>query len=368
MNDHLDSIICLRPFYSLELHIKGDVSVCCPAWSKGMVGNLHKKSLLEIWNDAPLQKMRRMMLEGKWEKVCRPTCPVIMNYRATGERTRLAGEHQYVITEEILSAVRSRQTVLTTGPTWINLANSTICNLNCIMCGREYYKESARLSQKTITEVKALLPGLREIFLAGNGDPFARPDTRELMLSLDSSLCPDLRFDLLTNGLLLPRYWDRIRHLNLGGLNISVDAATPQTYEIVRRGGRWRDLVCAFELVRDNRDRFSQIIINMTVMRENYREIPAFVELAARYGFAAGISKIRGKWANQNIFTSGEPGISHELRDTIMRARQRAGELGVPFYYAEFNDILAGETVTFARRNKQRIIDTLVQVYHTLKP
>ena len=66
MNDPHDSVICLRPFYALELNIKGDVSVCCPALSKGMVGNTKKKTLLEIWNDTPLQQMRRMMLEGSW--------------------------------------------------------------------------------------------------------------------------------------------------------------------------------------------------------------------------------------------------------------------------------------------------------------
>ena len=368
MDDHLDSIICLRPFYALELHIKGDVSACCPAWSKGMVGNIRKKTLAEIWNDKPLRHMRRMMLEGRWDKVCRPDCPAIMHYRITKEKIHLTNPDSHVITTDILAAVRSRQTILPTGPTWINLANSNVCNLNCIMCGREHYQENADLTTKAMSEVKGLLPGLRGLFLTGNGDPFARPDTRDLLLNFDAALYPELRIDLLTNGLLLPKYWDRVRHLNFGYLDISVDAATPGTYETIRRGGRWHDLLQAFEIVGSDSARFSRIMINMTVMRDNYREIPAFVELAARYGFGAGISRIRGKWGNQNIFTGGDPKIIDELRGVIVAAREKASELNVPFDCAGFGDILAGTTVPVTRKYKQMLVDNLVQIYYKVKP
>lgn len=367
MNDPLNSIICLRPFYSLELNIKGDVSACCPAWSKRMVGNVRKKSPLEIWNDRPLREMRRMMLEGRWEKICRPNCPTILNYRLSKQTVSLT-HATHLVTNEILAAVRSRQTVLSTDPTWLNFANSNHCNLNCIMCGREHYKDDAQLIAKIMAEVKELLPGLREIFLTGNGDPFARPDTRDLLLNLDGSSFPQLKINLLTNGLLLPKYWDKIRHLNFGDLDISVDAATQQTYQTIRRGGNWRDLLKALEIASGSRDRFRNVVINMTVMKENYREIEAFVELASRYGFTVGINKIRGKWGKQNIFTGGEPKVLEELRRCIVSAQQKAQKLNVPFNCSGFNDILTGKTIPSLHRYKQILMDNLVQVYYRLKP
>ena len=367
MTKPLESIICLRPFYSLELHIKGDVSACCPAWSKMMVGNTKKKTLLEIWNDKPLQEMRQMMLEGHWEKICRASCPTIINFRLNQEKVPLTNA-SHLITEEIISAVRSRQTILSTGPSWLNLANSNNCNLNCIMCGRENYKDDKPLIKKTMAEVTDLLPGLREIYLTGNGDPFARSDTRNLMLNIDKSSYPELRINLLTNGLLLPKYWDRIGHLYFGDLDISVDAATPRTYETIRRGGKWQDLLKALELVSHAKDNFRNVVINMTVMRENYKEIDDFVGLAARYGFTAGINRIRGRWGKQNIFSEANPKILAELRRIILSAKEKARELGVPFNCSSFNDILAEKRMPFIQRYRQKIVDNLVQFYYKLKP
>jgi len=365
-SDHLDSVICLRPFYSLELNMRGDVSACCPAWSKGMIGNTNKKSLREIWNDAPVRRMRQMMLEGRWETICRPGCPHIMKYRMTGEKIALGAPSEHVITEEILSAVRSRQTTLATGPTWINLANSTVCNLHCIMCGRDKVRGDSQLLQKEIAEVGDLLPGVRELFLTGNGDPFARSDTRDLMLNLDSSRYPDLRINLLTNGLLLPKYWDRIRHVNFGCLNISCDAATGKTYEAIRLGGKWQDLLQTLELIGGARERFSYRMLNMTVMKENYREIPAFVELASRYGFGVGINRIRGRWGEQNFFTAGDKRVLAELRQLIGEAQTRAKALNVPFT-SSFDDIMAGEVQPIGERVRQLAVDLMRAAYGRLR-
>jgi MoaA/NifB/PqqE/SkfB family radical SAM enzyme len=367
MNEPHDCLICLRPFYSLELNLNGNVSVCCPAWSKGMVGNTRKKSLQEIWNDKPIQRMRQKILDGHWEGICRPSCPLIIKHRLKNPGISHDGPDQRLITEEIISAVRSRQTVLSSGPTWINLANSNICNLKCIMCSRNNDKGDEQLLQKEITQVGQLLPGLRELFLTGNGDPFARPDTRELMLNLDSSLYPELRINLLTNGLLLPRYWDRVQHLNFGFLNISCDAATGQTYEKIRLGGKWQDLLQSFEIVSRSRDRFSHIMINMTVMKENFREIPALVELASRYGFGVGINRVRGKWGDQNFFTSGDNEVLDELRRVIGEARELAGRSDVLFNAASFDDIMAGQRPSTQERYKQQAVDLVRSIYYRLK-
>lgn len=366
-NDALDSVICLRPFYSLELNVKGRISVCCPAWSKSMVGNMRDKSLLEIWNDEPLQHMRRMMLEGRWEKVCRPSCPIIRNFRLTGKKDPLAHQSRELITNDILLAVRSRQTKLSTGPTWINFANSATCNLNCVMCGREMYHDDADLTRKAMREVKALLPSARELFLTGNGDPFARPDTREFMLCYDPSLYPQLKINLLTNGILLPRYWENIRHLNFGYLDLSVDAACRETYEAIRLGGKWQDLLRALEVAHQNRDRFSYINLNMTVMRANYREIPAFVELAARYGFGVYINRIRGKWGDQNFFTAADVSTIDELRGVIHEAKTVAEKLNVHFNASSFSDVLAGQRPPLHQRCLQTAIDNTKELYYKLK-
>lgn len=369
MMDHqINNIICLRPFYSLKVFLKGDVYVCCPAWPRGKVGNLKKKTLIEIWNDKPIQYMRMMMLEGRWKKICRPSCPVIFNYRIKKENIYLDNLKLHAITREIISEIKSKKIKLVTKPTCLDFDNSMVCNINCIMCGREYFKDNTTLDNralvgKAMEEVKELLPHLREILLTGYGDPFARPDTREFLLNLDPSLYPELKINLLTNGLLLPKYWDKIKHLNFGFIDVSVDAATKETYEKIRRGGRWEDLLKAFDIIKINKDRFFDTRINMTVMRENYREISLFVELAYKYGFSAEISRIWGKYGTQNIFTSSDKRLFEDLRSVIKEAIDKARFLNVPFieYAQPFIEM------PWHQRYYQKSYDDISHTYHRVK-
>ena len=99
------------------------------------------------------------------------------------------------------------------------------------------------------------------------------------------------RIHLHTNGLL----WTRADlGIDPGGdpggswsrPTISIDAATPETYAINRRGGDFRRLLGAAGFIselRIRRGRSSTLGINMTVQANNYREMPAFVELGRRH-------------------------------------------------------------------------------------
>jgi MoaA/NifB/PqqE/SkfB family radical SAM enzyme len=235
------------------------------------------------------------------------------------------------------------------------------------MCGGFYFKDDKQLTKRAMAEVKTFLPDVRELFLTGHGDPFARQDTRTLLINLDKVAYPDLKINLLTNGLLLPRYWQKIKDLNFGFINISVDAATKKTYEQVRKNGTWEDLIRAFEIVQANRNKFEYALINMTVMRSNFREIPAFVELASCYGFGVGINKVRGRWKDENIFTSSEDALFEELAGLIRAAAEKAKALGVPFDYGTFVDILDGRYPTIVQRSKQNISDTLMYLFYKAK-
>jgi radical SAM protein with 4Fe4S-binding SPASM domain len=55
--------VCPFPFYSLAVNFNGTVSICCVDWSHStIVGDLTKKSLVEIWNGKELFDFRCMHL------------------------------------------------------------------------------------------------------------------------------------------------------------------------------------------------------------------------------------------------------------------------------------------------------------------
>jgi hypothetical protein len=301
----------------MEFTTRGDVCTCCPAWTKLSIGHIGKASIAEIWNSAQVRLLRRKILTGRFEDVCNEICPHITEHRHTGKLIRFDElERIDALTPGLLAEIRTGRDCLESGPTVFNLSNSTVCNLSCIMCTRHSDVSDPALVQKAAAELEAYLPQAKRIILSGMGDPFARSDTRNLMIK---HACGNLIFDLITNGLLLPKYWNDIQACRFGVLLVSVDASDKTTYETIRRGGVWEDLLASLSLIETNRDKFDSITLNMTVMRENFEQIPAFINFALSYGFCASFQRIRGFHELQNIFEPADRIALEVLRAIINR-------------------------------------------------
>src|SRR5205085_6880469 len=94
-----------------------------------------------------------------------------------------------------------------------------------------------------------------------------------------------------TNATLLSR--DDCRRLVDAGVawvHVSVDGATPETFEHIRAGARFdgvvENLASLVEAKRDARSATPRVQLNVVVMRSNLSELPAIVRLAARLGVA----------------------------------------------------------------------------------
>jgi len=310
-----EGVVCLQPFYMMEFTTSGHVYTCCPAWTKLSIGHIGKATIADIWNSDQARLLRRKILSGQFQDVCNEICPHIAKYRHTGKLIPWKDlDRMDTLTPELAAEIRAGCDFITSPPTVFNLSNSTVCNLSCIMCSRHTDASDPALIRKTAEELVPYLPNARRIVLSGMGDPFARPDTRRIMLDL-AGKGPVI--DLITNGLLIPRYWNDIAECRFGNLLISVDAADRVTYEKIRRGGSWTDLLASLSLVRENRHRFQSVALNMTVMRENASAIPAFIDFAESYGFHASFQRIRGNHGDQNIFEMNDTDILRGLSRTI---------------------------------------------------
>jgi sulfatase maturation enzyme AslB (radical SAM superfamily) len=297
----------------------GDVYCCCEGWVKEASGNLKEQSILEIWNGPHYRKMREHHLEGRWEEVCNPVCPYVSRYKATKETIDLNKLQRFnYITPLKESEILTGNTVLTSTPSAFIFSNSGICNLRCIMCGWKDAKENSELLNKAYHEFWPLLPDVRELILTGGGDPFARPDTRAILLGESFE---NLKIGLITNGLLLPRYWDRIMHHKFSFIIVSIDAATKETYEKIRQNGKWELVLDALNLLKQNRNKFPRITLSMTVMKENYKEIPLFVEMAKEYGFNSDLARVRqyGDLEPSSNFFDNDKEILNDFIEVLRR-------------------------------------------------
>jgi molybdenum cofactor biosynthesis enzyme MoaA len=163
------------------------------------------------------------------------------------------------------------------------------CNLACPSCRGEIQQVSGpaavtmgRLHDVVVDE---LLAGARMISLTGTGDPFASQFLRDFLLHLDPTSHPALEaVHLHTNAIMwTPRLWEQMTGLHQLAVStdISIDAATPETYHVLRRPARWDRLLENLAYIT-TLPSVTSIGISMTVSAVNHAELLAFHDFGAR--------------------------------------------------------------------------------------
>jgi len=218
-------------------------------------------------------------------------------------------------------------------PTWLNMTNTTRCNLRCIMCNQAAGKIEALTMEKGIYEkiVREFYPFLRVVQLTAIGEPLMTPS---LPSKIDDMLRYGVMLEMVTNGVLLEgdgllEKLARAAHLVI----VSLDGATAGTYESIRVGAR-------FEKVMENLRRFNEfrearppesrprLQFNYILMRRNIEELPRFVELAAGLGAEAVICNhlVLFEEGLEEEMLEKEPALSNRM---TALAADRARELGI---------------------------------------
>ena len=286
--EDLSEYFCYQPFCTLELGRAPEfpATVCCSNWlTRGIGSFADGESLSEVWNSTAAQEIRASIHDGSFRHCDRTQCPLIAN-RALPKKSEATG---YI--KEILE---NRETVLARGPTDVVLSNDLTCNLHCPACRTERIGVTQGSEWEAMKEVqgrvlKAALPETRTLVITGSGDPLASRLYRELLEELSSANFPDLKITLNTNGVLLtPGMWERLRKIrkNIRTIFVSVDAATKEVYEKVRKGGDFAQLQRNLDFIGDlRRERKLDFLrMDFVVQQQNYHELPQFVERAREVG------------------------------------------------------------------------------------
>jgi len=183
---------------------------------------------------------------------------------------------------------RRRSPIARAMPTFMAMNMDTQCNLHCIMCIRRKYPHEMlnalrydfRIYRRVADET---FPHARWVQLATAGEPLIAGNFREQLRIIKKY---SVKLDLVTNATLLNND-DLIKEILQvpGCLHVSIDGATKETYESIRIGAK-------FEQVIENIRRFKQLREKLCVMNEcklhfsvvlmkrNIRELPKLIELA----------------------------------------------------------------------------------------
>jgi MoaA/NifB/PqqE/SkfB family radical SAM enzyme len=201
-----------------------------------------------------------------------------------------------------------KKTFLESKPRQLGVNLTHNCNIRCRMC---FYPNSPwDIPQNTVGEIKEYFPYLQRVFWQG-GEPFFSPYFKELFEKASGN--PNLRQTIITNGLLIDEDWAKKLVSNKVTIVFSIDGITKETYDYIRTGARYENLVEILNILNKHRKEYFEnknicpynfeTIMQVTIMRYNYREINGFLDFAKKHKFdALNIIPIQNVFGQENIF------------------------------------------------------------------
>lgn len=269
--------ICLSPYVSAAIGLDGSVRLCgCESWMPTVVGNIMEESLIDILSNSLSQEIRASIRDGTYQFCDETRCGIIAN-DLLNTRDNLPHTVTKIIDDP-------KQFLL---PRDILLAGDVVCNLSCPSCRTEVIKKNHRRSLRD-TEVANIIAtnlfsqptdqNLR-LVLSTSGELFASLTLMTLVSSLDPEQLPNLLLKIQTNGVLMPSRWHRLGRMQdrVESVTVTIDAARPETYERLRRGAQWHQIVHAMTWLAEKKQTHGiKVHARMVVQQANYQEIEEF--------------------------------------------------------------------------------------------
>lgn len=286
-----DKLFCSKPFEWFEISRsteEGQAFLCCPSWLDKPVGNLLRQSVAETWNSPEAADVRRSILDGSFEYCNAARCPYL--------QTR-SGPVQPVsaVSDPLMrKAIDEQLTILPWGPVNVIASYDRSCNLSCPSCRTRLIMENDQEDRILTIQGKLNDEALKEarvLYITGSGDPFGSPYFRKWLQTMKRSDMPRLEtIHLHTNGLLWTRrVWEtippEIRAL-VRWADISIDAATPATYAVNRRGGEFGRLLENLAFISSElrpAGPLEWLGMSMVVQENNFAEMIPFIEMGKRF-------------------------------------------------------------------------------------
>ena len=169
----------------------------------------------------------------------------------------------------------------------LTMETSDKCNLRCIMCNPDGFLGASGRTEFDFERIRFLLGLCESYCLNARGEPLIGGSFWQALDEADTYDNVN-RCWVHTNGLLLDeRKIERILTSKLKEISFSIDAASQKVYHNIRGAELekvWRNIELLVNKRKEKCDSHLQIFVNMTIMRENLEDIPAFVERAASIG------------------------------------------------------------------------------------
>lgn len=274
----------MSPFVMIEVTLDGGVRMCgCGAWMPTVVGNLKEHTLTDILASPAAQKIRQSIIDGTYEYCNEKLCGVIASNGLNSVDT---------VPPNVKALLQHADRFEM--PHHISFQGDRTCNLSCPSCRTGIVKtpDQAKQSQAEIGKLIAnnlfSTPSDQRMVVevSGTGELFASELLMTFVNSIDRQKFPNCKLHVGTNGLLCPDRWNRIENNEsfVEKVTVSIDASQAATYEAIRRGGYWPDLLKAMKFLQSKKHQLGlKLHTRMIVQQQNYKEMRSFYDLCQTF-------------------------------------------------------------------------------------
>lgn len=334
---------CVSPFRYAEFRENGDVWQCCINWIPSPMGNVLHQEWDTIWNSESAQALRKSMHDGSMSMCDETQCPYLQAWNrgeedyssyfpiydeSTFDKLYNAKEINPTGGEKYKKIISEKITNLPWGPESITFSHDRSCNLACPSCRLDFFNSKGS-GRETAYKIQNVILGKpmcdsHEIYITSSGDPFGADIFRDILKSINLKDHPNIKnLHLHTNANgWTKKQWNLLKNLHeipRITAEISIDAATKETYEVVRKGGKWETLNQNLKFIFSEIDNIDFIRMTFVTQDSNYKEMNSFVDLAEQLHSLNGITtevnfgQINnwGTWSDDEFQNKKVMSISH---------------------------------------------------------
>jgi len=279
--------ICGFPFYQLPIQLRGEnlvFSACCSSWNKYPYEDFRfiikdtniNFNIKKIWNSEELIEFRKSILDNSYRYCDKNTCPF------------LSSGNFLEIPEKAIPYITKKDPYLNYPPIQISMGIDPVCNLSCPMCRN---KKNRIANPKTYSRfIRLLKSGVEDIFINPTGEIFANTHMLKVMREFSIKDFPAVKnFKIITNGTLLNKtmWYNLSNDLKsiITEINISIDSFSESTYNLIRPGAHFKNLLKNVKFISDLRQSgaFKNFRLLFVIQKKNSEELIDIVKSAIAF-------------------------------------------------------------------------------------
>jgi len=229
---------------------------------------------------------------------------------------------------------------LLSSPTSLQLECTTKCNLRCLMCDSPIWdRRGMDMSFSDFKRIIDQFPCLVTLNLQGMGEPLLNKDIFEMIAYCKSK---KIMVFFTTNATLIDeKIAKKIVDSGLDYLVVSVDGATPETFEKIRAGAKFDQVIENIKRVvaekKKKKSEKPRIVVHFCASEDNIEELPQVLKLAKEFGAVElevgnilfwGKDYLREKLSDKKIALNID-----RAKKIINETKRDADRLGIDFFW-----------------------------------